>query len=128
MTDEQKAQIVRELMEAAMPFLDWRVVDETSGTIPLMERLEQAIEEGKRLLRELGDGGMMPGLSPVQRETLEWAAKDCIGAYGVEHILAAKELVKTGLLCHVESTDTNGHHAYFAITEAGRQALAEGGD
>ncbi len=35
---------IKELIEAAKPFLSGDVVDETSGTIPLMDRLENAID------------------------------------------------------------------------------------
>ena len=36
--------IIKELIESAKPFLSGDVVDETCGTIPLMDRLEKAIE------------------------------------------------------------------------------------
>jgi len=39
--------LIRELIEAAEPFLSPDVVDETTGTIPLMIRLEYAIKEIK---------------------------------------------------------------------------------
>ena len=38
------------LIKAAEPFLSGNVVDETSGTIPLMEELRAAIEEAKEEL------------------------------------------------------------------------------
>ena len=45
-------EIIRELIEAVEPFNSGDIVDETSGTIPLMERLEKAIEAAKTLLEE----------------------------------------------------------------------------
>jgi hypothetical protein len=44
--------IIRELIEAARPFIDGAVVTETSGTIPLMDRLEAAIEAAETFLEE----------------------------------------------------------------------------
>ena len=41
-------EIIEELIAAAEPFLSPDVVDETSGTIPLMERLRLAIEAAKK--------------------------------------------------------------------------------
>jgi hypothetical protein len=35
---------IKELIEAAKPFLSGYTVDETTGTFPLMERLEEAID------------------------------------------------------------------------------------
>jgi hypothetical protein len=49
MTPEQK-QIVAALIAAAKPFTSGDVVDETSGTIPLMEELRKAIEAAEREL------------------------------------------------------------------------------
>ena len=43
-------EILRELIDAAKPFTSGDVVDETSGTIPLMERLEDAIEAATIIL------------------------------------------------------------------------------
>ena len=42
--NETERKAVRELIEAAKPFCDDRTVDVTSGTGPLMDRLERAIE------------------------------------------------------------------------------------
>jgi len=42
--------ILAELIEAASPFTCNDVVDETCGTIPLMDRLELAIAEGRKLI------------------------------------------------------------------------------
>ena len=60
----------------------------------------------------------MIDLPQVQREALELAYNDCVGDYGLEHILALRELAKMGLARHIESAD--GLHAYYAITKAGR--------
>lgn len=43
-------QIVKELIEASRPFTDGNVVDETSGTVPKMCRLDDAIEAAEKLL------------------------------------------------------------------------------
>ena len=43
MKEKLKAEI-KELIEAARPFLSGDVVDELCATIPLMERLEKAIK------------------------------------------------------------------------------------
>lgn len=48
MTPEQ-LQAITELIEAARPFLDTNIVDETSGTLPLMDRLKQAIEQAEEV-------------------------------------------------------------------------------
>lgn len=48
MTDNEK-KILRELIEAARPFTSGDTVDETSGTIPKMDRLEQAIDDAEKL-------------------------------------------------------------------------------
>ena len=40
-------EVLRELIRAAKPFLDDTVVDETAGTIPLLEALEKAIEKAE---------------------------------------------------------------------------------
>jgi hypothetical protein len=50
----EEIQTIRRLVEAAKPFLSPDVVTETSGTIPLMERLEEVITEVKALLDEKG--------------------------------------------------------------------------
>lgn len=49
MTEDEIA-VLQRLIEAARPFLDGKIVTETSGTIPLMEELEKAIEEAQGLL------------------------------------------------------------------------------
>ena len=38
-------KIIKRLVKAAKPFTSGDVVDETDGTIPLMEELEEAIAE-----------------------------------------------------------------------------------
>ena len=43
-------KILRELIEAARPFTSGNTVDETSGTIPLMERLSEAIRNAEKAL------------------------------------------------------------------------------
>lgn len=40
---------IKELIDAAKPFLSGDIVVETSGTIPLMERLEEAIERAEKI-------------------------------------------------------------------------------
>jgi len=52
MTAREK-RIMQELIEAARPFTEDTTVTETSGTIPLMYALEQAIEAAKNLLEEI---------------------------------------------------------------------------
>lgn len=47
---ELERQTVVELAEAALPFISGDTVDETGGTIPLMERLENAL----RRVRDIG--------------------------------------------------------------------------
>ena len=49
MTPEQK-RILEALIAAAKPFTSDDVVDETSGTIPLMESLRKAIAAAEREL------------------------------------------------------------------------------
>jgi hypothetical protein len=44
--------ILIELMKAAKPFTSGDIVTETMGTIPLMERLEEAIDEAEKLLEK----------------------------------------------------------------------------
>ena len=53
MSDTKLIEAVKALIEAARPFLLDTVVTETSGTIPLMERLEEAIEEAQERLDEV---------------------------------------------------------------------------
>jgi hypothetical protein len=48
MNDDERNKI-SELVKAARPFLDSSVVDETSGTVELMDRLERAIEAVEEL-------------------------------------------------------------------------------
>ena len=45
--DEREKKILQRLIEAATPFLSDRIVDETDGTIPLMNELERAIDEAR---------------------------------------------------------------------------------
>ena len=46
----KKNSILYELIEAARPFTDGNVVDELDATIPLMERLDDAIKMAESLL------------------------------------------------------------------------------
>ena len=54
MSDTKLIEAVKALIKAAKPFLKDTVVTETSGTIPLIERLEEAIEEAQKRLDEVG--------------------------------------------------------------------------
>lgn len=45
-----KELIVLELIQAAEPFTSGDTVDETSGTVPLMDRLEKALKKAKEIL------------------------------------------------------------------------------
>ena len=47
-------QVIQELIDAALPFTssDGNVVDVTCGTIPLMDRLDCAIQAAQKLLEE----------------------------------------------------------------------------
>lgn len=54
MTKEQ-IECVRKLIAAAKPFLSGDVVDETSGTIPLLEQLEDAISDAENMCDEEQD-------------------------------------------------------------------------
>jgi hypothetical protein len=47
---KEEAQKIAELIEAAKPFLSADVVDETSGTIPLTQKLAAAIDAAEELL------------------------------------------------------------------------------
>jgi hypothetical protein len=49
MTPEQK-RILAALIAAAKPFTSGDVVDETSGTIPLMEALQKAIDAAEKAI------------------------------------------------------------------------------
>ena len=51
MTTEQ-IKVFKELIEAAKPFLSQYTVDLTGGTIPLMNRLDSAVEEAERTIEE----------------------------------------------------------------------------
>ena len=42
--------VIRELVDAATPFLSGNIVDETNGTILLMERLDEAIFQVEKVL------------------------------------------------------------------------------
>lgn len=42
-------KVLQELIQAAEPFTSGNIVDETDGTIPLMERLEKAIKKAKEI-------------------------------------------------------------------------------
>lgn len=46
----EKTQTLKDLIAAAKPFISGEVVDETSGTIPLMEALRKAIEAAEKQL------------------------------------------------------------------------------
>jgi hypothetical protein len=48
-TDPVKA-VLFELMQAAIPFTSSKTVTETSGTAPLMERLEEVIDKAQEQL------------------------------------------------------------------------------
>jgi hypothetical protein len=50
----EELALLKKMIEAALPFLSGDVVTETSGTIPLMERLEEVITEAKALLDKKG--------------------------------------------------------------------------
>ncbi len=50
-TPEQK-EIVAALIAAAKPFLSGDVVDETAGTIPLMQTLQDAITAAEKALEQ----------------------------------------------------------------------------
>ena len=43
-------EAIKRLIEAAKPFTNGNIVDETSKTIPLMEELEKAIEAAQKAL------------------------------------------------------------------------------
>ncbi len=45
--------ILIELIDAAKPFTSGDIVDETTGTIPLMERLERAIDEAEEAYKKI---------------------------------------------------------------------------
>jgi hypothetical protein len=51
-TIEKLKAALKELMEVAEPFTDSDVVDETDGTIPLMTRLDKALEAADDVLGE----------------------------------------------------------------------------
>lgn len=53
MTEHDK--IILDLIESARPFLDANIVDETSGTVMLMERLEKAIEAAENEISQVAD-------------------------------------------------------------------------
>lgn len=44
-------EAVQRLIAAAKPFTDGNIVDETSGTIPLMEELRKAIEAAEKAIK-----------------------------------------------------------------------------
>lgn len=48
------ADVLDRLADAATPFTDGRIVDETSGTMPLMEELADALNFAEGLLPEGG--------------------------------------------------------------------------
>ena len=45
-------KILKELIETSEPFTSGDIVDETNGTIPLMERLELALQNARKELGE----------------------------------------------------------------------------
>ena len=51
MNDQDRAILV-ELIKAAQPFASGDIVDETSGTLPLMARLVDALARARALLEE----------------------------------------------------------------------------
>ena len=54
MSDTKLIEAVKALVEAAKPFLDDTVVTETIGTIPLLDKLQEAIDDAQRRLYEVG--------------------------------------------------------------------------
>jgi len=44
--------VVEELITSAKPFLSNEIVDETTGTIPLIERLESAIKDIENFIKQ----------------------------------------------------------------------------
>ena len=54
MTNSRLIEALKALVEAAKPFLDDTVVTETSGTIPLLDKLQEAIDDAQRRLYEVG--------------------------------------------------------------------------
>jgi len=50
-------EVINELIIAARPFTDCDVVDETSGTIPLMERMKYAIADAEEFLGNDNESG-----------------------------------------------------------------------
>ena len=54
MSDSRLIEALKALIEAAKPFLKDTVVTETSGTIPLMDKLQEAIDDSQRRLYEVG--------------------------------------------------------------------------
>ena len=53
MIDSKLIEALRALVEAAKPFLNDTVVTETSGTIPLLDKLEEAIDDAQCRLDEV---------------------------------------------------------------------------
>lgn len=53
MIDSRLIDAVRALIEAAKPFLMDTVVTETSGTIPLLDKLQEAIDDAQCRLDEV---------------------------------------------------------------------------
>lgn len=58
-TSKETQEILSELLAAAQPFTSGEVVDEVSGTIPLMKRLEDAIATGELLLHYMREMDVM---------------------------------------------------------------------
>ena len=54
MINSRLIEAVKALIEAAKPFLNDTVVTETSGTIPLLDKLQEAIDDVQRRLYEVG--------------------------------------------------------------------------
>ena len=48
---QHEEELFKEIVEASKPFLSSDNVDETSGTIPLTERLEKVIEQIEEILK-----------------------------------------------------------------------------
>jgi hypothetical protein len=50
--NEEIRRVLLELIDAASPFTSGDVVDQTGGTIPLMDRLEDAIDEARATMAD----------------------------------------------------------------------------
>jgi len=50
---QEVIDIMRELINASQPFISGDIVTETSGTIPLMDKLEDTIEKAESILERM---------------------------------------------------------------------------